>query len=260
MINKIVERKREEIKELKARMPLDKLKNKIRVASRGNLFRDALKKLDKISIIAELKKASPSKGLLLPDFDLLEVARLYEEGGVEAISVLTEKNFFKGELDYVRLLRKSIRLPILQKDFFIDEYQIYHAAYLGSDAILLITRILSKEEISAFMTLAKSLNIAVLTEVHDKADVEKVLPLKPGIIGINNRNLETLKVNLENTKKLRTLIPEDKNTILVSESGIKTRSDLIFLEKLGINAALIGETFMRSTDIKEKLKELRSDN
>ncbi|MCK4519466.1 MAG: indole-3-glycerol-phosphate synthase, partial [Candidatus Omnitrophica bacterium] len=174
MINKIIERKRRDIKELKACMPLDKLKDKIRAVSRGNLFHDALKKRDKISIIAELKKASPSKGLLMPGFKLLEAARLYEEGGVEAISVLTEKNFFKGELDYVRLLRQSVKLPILQKDFFIDEYQIYYAAYLGSDAILLIARVLSKEEISAFMTLAKSLNIAVLAEVHDEADIKKV--------------------------------------------------------------------------------------
>ncbi len=213
-----------------------------------------LKKGNKIKFIAEVKKASPSAGIIREDFNYLNIAKEYEAGGASAISVLTDKEFFKGDLKYLSEIKKTVSLPVLRKDFIIDPYQIYEAKAAGADLVLLIARILTKEQIDTFLALTHKLGMECLVEVHDIDELNTVLETEASIIGINNRNLDTFETNIETTLQLYHLIPEEK--IIVSESGIKTRADVLNLEKAGIDAILIGETLMRSQDITQKINEL----
>ncbi len=213
-----------------------------------------LKKGNKIKFIAEVKKASPSAGIIREDFNYLNIAKEYEAGGASAISVLTDKEFFKGDLKYLSEIKKTVSLPVLRKDFIIDPYQIYEAKAAGADLVLLIARILTKEQIDTFLALTHKLGMESLVEVHDIDELNTVLETEASIIGINNRNLDTFETNIETTLQLCHLIPEEK--IIVSESGIKTRADVLNLEKAGIDAILIGETLMRSQDITQKINEL----
>jgi indole-3-glycerol phosphate synthase len=213
-----------------------------------------LKKDNRIKFIAEVKKASPSAGIIRADFNYINIAMEYEAGGASAISVLTDKEFFKGDIKYLSEIKKTVSVPVLRKDFIIDPYQIYEARAAGADLVLLIARILTKEKIDAFLALSHELGMECLVEVHDNDELEKVLETESAIIGINNRNLDTFETNLETTLQLCHRIPEDK--IIVSESGIKTRADVLMLEEAGIDAILIGETLMRSEDISRKIKEL----
>jgi len=201
-----------------------------------------------------VKKASPSAGIIREDFNYLNIAKEYETGGASAISVLTDKEFFKGDLKYLSEIKKTINLPVLRKDFIIDPYQIYEAKAAGSDLILLIARILTKDQIDTFLALAHKLGMECLVEIHDNDELNTVLETEASIIGINNRNLDTFETNIETTLQLCHLIPDEK--IVVSESGIKTRADVLKLEKAGIDAILIGETLMRSQNITQKIKEL----
>ncbi|HHT9130844.1 MAG TPA: indole-3-glycerol phosphate synthase TrpC, partial [Candidatus Brocadiaceae bacterium] len=205
-------------------------------------------------IIAEIKKASPSLGVIRTDFNHVEIARLYESSGAAAISVLTDEKFFQGKLSYLTDVKKSVSLPILRKDFIIDPYQIYEARSAGADAILLIAALLSKEEIQRFLELARELGMDCLVEVHSELELEKVLQTSANIIGINNRDLATFKIDLETTLLLKPMIPSGK--IVVSESGIKSREDIVKLIKKGVDAVLVGETLMKSTNISTKLHEL----
>ena len=257
MIDRIIEKKKQEIDELKSQLPLDELKQKIKDTKRERIFKEALIKDGRLSLIAELKKASPSKGILRVDFDLLKIAKIYERGKVDALSVLTEKEFFDGDINYIPLLKKNTTLPILQKDFLIDEYQLYHAVYLGADAILLITSILNKRQMTSFIQIANALNLDVLVEVHSKEDVKKALDVDAEIIGINNRDLKTFNIDIKNTERLIPLIKEAKGKIIVSESGIETEKDIIYLKNLGVNAILVGEAFMRSENILSKINEIK---
>jgi len=257
MIDRIIEKKKQEIDELKSQLPLDELKQKIKDTKRERIFKEALIKDGRLSLIAELKKASPSKGILRVDFDLLKIAKIYERGKVDALSVLTEKEFFDGDINYIPLLKKNTTLPILQKDFLIDEYQLYHAVYLGADAILLITSILNKRQMTSFIQIANTLNLDVLVEVHSKEDVKKALDVDAEIIGINNRDLKTFNIDIKNTERLIPLIKEAKDKIIVSESGIETEKDIIYLKNLGVNAILVGEAFMRSENILSKINEIK---
>ena len=257
MIDRIIEKKRQEIDELKSQLPLDELKQKIKDTKRERIFKEALIKDGRLSLIAELKKASPSKGILRVDFDLLKIAKIYDRGKVDALSVLTEKEFFDGDINYIPLLKKNTTLPILQKDFLIDEYQLYHAVYLGADAILLITSILNKGQMTSFIQIANALNLDVLVEVHSKEDVKKALDVDAEIIGINNRDLKTFNIDIKNTERLIPLIKEAKDKIIVSESGIETEKDIIYLKNLGVNAILVGEAFMRSENILSKINEIK---
>ena len=213
-----------------------------------------LKKDNRIKFIAEVKKASPSAGIIREDFNYINIAKEYEAGGASAISVLTDKEFFKGELKYLSEIKETVRLPVLRKDFIIDPHQIYEARAAGADLVLLIARILTKEKIDEFFTLSHELGMECLVEVHDNDELEKVLETESTIIGINNRNLDTFETNLETTLQLCNRIPDGK--IIVSESGIKTRADVLMLEEAGSDAILIGETLMRSRDISQKMKEL----
>lgn len=212
-------------------------------------FEKALSK-DGISFICEVKRASPSKGMISPSFPYLDIAREYERIGASAISCLTERKYFLGKPEYLRDIASIVSIPVLRKDFIIDEYQIYEARALGASAILLICAILTDEKMKHFMTLADSLGLSVLTEVHDEEEVRRALAAGARIIGVNNRNLKDFTVSLSNAVRLSSLVPED--VLFVAESGIRTRKDIETLERCGADAVLIGETFMRALD-KEKM-------
>lgn len=217
-------------------------------------FKNAIKK-DNLSVICEVKKASPSKGLIRPDFHPVEIAKEYEKAGANAISCLTEEFYFKGSSKYLSAIRKEVSIPILRKDFIFDDYQIYEAKAIGANAILLIAAILSTDQMIEFQELAHTLNLQCLVEVHNQEELEKVLKFTPDIIGINNRNLKTFEVDLNTTEKVRKNVPRE--TILVSESGIKGNTDMKTVRELGADAVLIGETLMRSNDITATLHDLR---
>ena len=215
---------------------------------------NALSDKSKISLIAEIKKASPSKGILRDNFNPVEIAKVYESSGCNALSILTDKEFFQGALSYIGDVHEAVSLPLLRKDFIIDEYQLYQSRLAYADAVLLIARILSKDELTRLIALSKELKLEVLCEVHDEQDIEKVLSTDAQIIGINNRNLKNFNLDLTQSVRLKKLIPDTK--IVVSESGITSADDIAFLRDIGINAVLIGEVFMRSRDIALKVREL----
>ena len=211
-----------------------------------------------LSVIAELKQASPSKGVIAPDFEriFLDKARQYEEGGAAAISCLTEPKFFLGSDEYLRKVRAAVQLPILRKDFTIDEYQIYEAKCLGADAVLLICSLLSESQLAEYLCQAHELGLSALVEAHDADEVGAAIAAGAGIIGVNNRNLKDFSVNPLNSLRLREQIPADK--IFVAESGIAKASDCAGLKAAGVQAVLVGEALMRSTDPAAMLKEMRA--
>lgn len=214
-------------------------------------FKKALSK-ESISIISEIKKASPSKGIIKEDFDPVSIAKVYQEINIDAVSVLTEKQFFKGSDEYIKIVKIVNSKPILRKDFIIDEYQLFQSKAIGADAVLLIVSIL-QDDTKRFHNLAKELGLHCLTEVHNEKELETALCAECDIIGINNRDLRDFTVDLRNTEKLIKDIPKD--TIVVSESGIKTTDDIKYLRSLGVNAVLIGETFMRNIDNIQEVKD-----
>jgi indole-3-glycerol phosphate synthase len=242
------EMKKVSIETLKASIKKGMLENKIS-------FYDSIKSYDGISIIAEIKKASPSKGIIKEDFNAEEIAFFYQESDVQAVSVLTEKKNFKGNNDYLVKARQILTKPILRKDFIIDSYQIYHSCYLGADCILLIAAILDDMELSKFQAIAEILGMDVLVEVHNEEELSRVLSTNARIIGINNRDLRTFEVNLENTEKLMKMIPNEK--LVISESGINSSKDIKYLQNIGVDGVLVGEMFMRSKNIKKAVNDLR---
>ena len=218
-------------------------------------FHKALTVYDGLSVIAEAKKASPSKGVICADFDPASIAASYEKGGAQAISVLTDEQFFQGSLDYIPLVRQTVKLPVIRKDFIIHELQIEQASAYGADAILLIAAILDYEQIRDYLAMAQELGMDVLTEVHDEQELEKTLAAGCPLVGINNRNLNDFTVDLQTTFRLQKEIPAD--IPVVSESGIRDHDDMQRLADHGVAAVLIGETLMRAADQSAALKELR---
>ena len=218
----------------------------------GYSFKAALSKPG-VSFICEVKKASPSKGLIAPDFPYVEIARQYQEAGADAVSVLTEPEFFLGADRYLEEIHGEIGLPLLRKDFTVDEYQIYEAKVIGADCILLIAAILSDDQMKEYDKLAAKLGMDVLVETHDEEEMERALKIHPKIIGVNNRNLKDFTISLENTKRLRPMVPE--GTVVVSESGVTTKEHIAFLKECKVDALLIGGAFMLS----EHPKELAAD-
>lgn len=255
ILDDIVEKRREQLEEEKENFPLEDMKEMDLNSRRVSLDFKAALKADGISIISEVKKASPSRGIISEDFRPTEQAKAYEEAGADAISCLTEEHFFKGADKYLADIRASVNLPILRKDFIFDEYQIYEAKVLGADAVLLIAAILSEEELIKLSRLAASLGLFCLTEVHNEEELQKVVRCKCDIIGINNRDLKTFHVDLNTTKRLAKLVPYD--AVLVSESGMKNGNDIKEVKEYGADAVLIGETLMLSGDIKNTINELR---
>jgi indole-3-glycerol phosphate synthase len=255
ILDVITEKKRERLSFAKGRVPLRELKSKIPDAGKPRDFRGAISRgKGPIRLIAEIKQASPSRGAIRRDFDLLAIARIYEEKKVDAISVLTEEDFFSGDLEFIPSVRQAVTRPVLRKDFIFDEYQIYESRAYGADAILLIASLLDMTMAGEYLHLCSELGLSVLFEVHGSDELEKALRLNADIIGINNRDLETLTVDLETTFVLRKEIPPDRT--VVSESGIRTRGDIIRLQDAGLDAVLIGTSLMESQDISRKIDEL----
>jgi indole-3-glycerol phosphate synthase len=206
------------------------------------------------AVIAEIKKASPSQGVIRPHFDPVAIARSYEAGGAACLSVLTDKDFFQGSEEYLQQARQACNLPVLRKDFTIDRYQVYEARAIGADCILLIVAALGDALLAELLALAAQLELAALVEVHDRNEMERALAVGAGFIGINNRNLRTFETHLETTYELMQMV--DNNVLLVTESGIHSRADVTAMRKRNINTFLVGEAFMRAADPGEKLKEL----
>ena len=208
-----------------------------------------------IHFICECKKASPSRGLIAPDFPYLEIARAYEAAGASAISVLTEPKWFQGEDRFLREIASAVNIPCLRKDFTVDSYMIYEAKLLGASAVLLICSILSENQIREYISLCDELGLSALVEAHDEAEVDVALKAGARMIGVNNRNLKDFSVDTDNSRRLRALIPRE--VLFVAESGVKDASDVAKLREIGADAVLIGETLMRAEDKKAKLAELR---
>ena len=256
ILEEIAARTVQRVAEEKAAVPLSEMKKRAEAldANTGFPFRKALSG-DEISFICEVKRASPSKGLIAPDFPDLDIARDYERAGASAISCLTEPFWFKGRDEYLAEISNAVKIPVLRKDFTVDEYMIYQAKTLGASAVLLICSILSKEQLSEYLGIAHSLGLSALVEAHDDGEVRTALSVGAGIIGVNNRDLRTFTVDINNSARLRKLVPPE--VLFVSESGIKTAADIEALRSNGTNAVLIGETLMRSPDKKAALDELR---
>lgn len=256
ILDEIAEKTRERIDEKARQIPLSEVR---RIAENmpknGDFpFRKALA-ADGIAFICEVKKASPSKGVIAEDFPYLQIAREYELVGAAAISCLTEPFWFKGSDDYLREIAQNVHIPVLRKDFTISEYMIYEAKVLGASAVLLICAILSESELREYLSLAHSLGMSALVEAHNESEIETAVKIGAEIIGVNNRDLRTFSVDTGNSAHLRELVPRDR--IFVSESGIKSAADVKKLREIGVNAVLIGETLMRAPDKQAKLNELR---
>lgn len=256
ILDEIAAKTRERVAEAKKRAPLEELRAKAEAMSQNTDF-PFLKALrgEDVSFICEVKKASPSKGVIAEDFPYLQIALDYEKAGAAAISCLTEPYWFLGSDEYFREIAENVKIPVLRKDFTVDEYMIYEAKLLGASAVLLICSILSERQLSEYLALAHSLGLSALVEAHNEAEIETSVKADANIIGVNNRDLKTFTVDMNNAAHLRGLVPPDR--VFVSESGIKTAEDVENLRKIGANAALIGETLMRAPDKKAKLDELR---
>ena len=229
----------------------------LKKAPKVRSFKDAINHEGKVSLITELKQASPSKGVIRKVFSPCELAGRMASGGAKALSILTEEEFFLGKSHYIEEVREEVDLPILRKDFILDESQVMESRALGADAILLIIRILDEKKFAELHACARELGMDVLVEVHTEKELRKVLKYPVEIIGINNRNLQTLKVDLATTKKIAPFVP--KNIVTVSESGISSQKDMLVLKGLGINAVLVGAALMRNDDLESKMKELNID-
>jgi len=253
MLNKIITQKKEEVELRKKSMPLSSLKEIITQRQMPLDFALALSG-DHTRLIAEVKRASPSRGILRPDFNPVELAKSYALGGAAAISVLTESNYFDGSIDHLAAIKENTTLPLLRKDFIFDPYQVYESRAYGADALLLIVAILSQEQLVELLQLSHSLYLSCLVEVHDQAEVERALLSQAKIIGINNRNLNTFTVDINTTNQLHPLIPPER--IVVSESGIRSQEDIEKLKEWGVNAVLVGEALITAADIHGKMREL----
>ncbi len=256
LLEQIVADNLAELETRKGSFPLAELR---RVASRQRSPLDFASALcgDRIKLIAEVKKASPSRGIIRPDFNPVEIARVYASHGASAISVLTETRYFQGSINYLRTIGNALgkkRLPLLRKDFLSDPYQVYESRAYGADSLLLIVAILTADKLQELLGLSHDLGMKCLVEVHNEAELETALRSGARIIGVNNRDLNTFAVDLATTERLRPLIPPDR--IVVSESGIKDRSDMEKLRQWGVDAVLIGEALMSAPDIAAKMKEL----
>lgn len=257
ILTKIIKNRFKQVKLAKLEKPLDELiinANKVVQSNLPNRFLNGLK-YNNTGIIAEVKKASPSKGIICENFNYLDIAKEYEKGGAAAISVLTEESYFQGHINYMKDISQNVNCPVLRKDFIIDEYQIYEAALNGASAILLIAAALSEKQLLRFQELATLLKMDSLVEVHNEEELKQVLNVGAHIIGINNRDLRDFSVTLETSYRLGKRIPKD--IIKISESGIYSREDIIELGKNGFHAALVGETLMRQSDRLQYLKYLR---
>ena len=255
ILDELADYARVRTEEAKKRISAEEIRRKAESLPKGDFpFEQALKK-EGISFICECKKASPSKGLIAPDFPYLEIAKAYETAGADAISVLTEPKWFLGSDQYLREIAAEVSIPCLRKDFTVDPYMIYEAKVLGASAVLLICSILSEEQLKEYREIADTLGLSALVEAHDEEEIRMALRSGARIIGVNNRNLKDFSVDTENSRRLREMVPPE--VLFVSESGVRTPEDVAKLREIGVDAVLIGETLMRAEDKKAKLAELR---
>ncbi|SCY90379.1 indole-3-glycerol phosphate synthase TrpC [Alkaliphilus peptidifermentans] len=256
ILDRLVTHKIKRLKEQKEHITLNEIKEQVLKLKKveDTVFAKAISEKEGIAVIAEVKKASPSKGIISEEFDYLKIALDYEVYGASAISVLTEEDFFLGSPKYLTEIKGKVNIPVLRKDFIIDEYQIYESKLLGANSILLITGILNDVQLRSFFDVANRLKMDCLVEVHNEAETKQAIDIGAKMIGINNRDLRTFYVDLKTSERLVKLIPED--IIKVSESGIKSINDIKRLHEIGFNAVLIGEALMKANSVKEKLKEL----
>lgn len=261
ILDTIVEQKKREVARLPARIiAAGDLHDAMLERGERRDFLAALRNSPRIGLIAEVKKASPSAGVICPDFDPVRIAKAYEAAGATCLSVLTDEQFFQGSLDYLRQIRDAVKLPLLRKDFIIDERQIMEAIEWGADAILLIVAILTDEQLATFHSLAVEAGLAVLVEVHDEGELDRAMKLSPSLVGVNNRNLKTFQVDLATTERLaaKLFTPSGNPAppLLVAESGIHTRADVLRLQRCGAGAILVGESLVKHGDIGAKVREL----
>ena len=255
-LDKILSTKIEVVKKQKSLLNIDEIKSRLDVILPSKGFISSIKERnDKglISVIAEIKKASPSKGIIREDFSPKEIAKQYESNGATCLSILTDEEFFQGSLDYLKSIRDEVNIPLLRKDFIVDEYQIYQSKLYGADCILLIVSALSDSQLLEYKNIAEELGLDILVEIHNQEELERIMPMEFPLIGINNRNLSTFEVDLEVTKKLSSLI---KDKLVVTESGIQTKEDIDKIISYEVLNFLVGESFMRADDPGKELKKL----
>ena len=255
ILDQLAEAARQRVEKSKRQTPLAERKRQALSLPKGNFrFEKALAKPG-LSFICECKKASPSKGLISPDFPYLQIAKEYEAAGADAISVLTEPKWFLGSNSYLKEIASAVSTPCLRKDFTVDDYMLYEAKLLGASAVLLICAILDDAQLREYLAICADLGLSALVEAHDDAEVDRALAAGARILGVNNRNLKDFTVDTENSRRLRARIPKD--VLFVSESGVKTAEDVAQLATIGADAVLIGETLMRAPDKTAKLRELK---
>lgn len=255
ILRQLADYARERTRQAESKISLEEIRRQAFSLPKGSFtFENALKKTE-ISFICECKKASPSKGLIAPDFPYLQIAKEYEEAGADCISVLTEPKWFLGSDEYLREIASSVSIPCLRKDFTVNEYMIYEAKTLGASAVLLICSILGEKQLRSYIGICDELGLSALVEAHDEEEVLTALRAGARIIGVNNRNLKDFSVDADNSSRLRKLVPDE--VLFVSESGVSCADDIAKLREIGADAVLIGETLMRSPDKKAKLDELR---
>ncbi len=257
ILDRIIQEKRIEVEKAKRNSPLESIGSELEKTQPAKDFFKAIEPDGRVKIIAEIKWASPSKGILRKDFNPTEIAKGYSDGGASAISVLTDRKFFKGDLTHLRAVRSAVETPLLRKDFTIDPYQVYEARLYGADAVLLIASVLGTETIKELLAVTHSLGMNAIVEVHNEVELEKAILAGSRIIGINNRDLKTFNVSLDVSIRLSKLIPKEK--IVISESGIVTNEDIKRLREEGIYAVLIGETFMRAENPGKQLEKLLTE-
>ena len=255
ILDELAEHARYRVSRAKERKTAEQIRKEAYILPKGDLFFEEALRKPGMSFICECKKASPSKGIIAEDFPYLDIAREYEDAGADAISVLTEPKWFLGSEDYLKQISENVCLPLLRKDFTVDEYMIYEAKLLGASAVLLIVAILDKEDIEKYLKICDELALSALVECHDEAEIDTALSAGARILGINNRNLKDFSVDTSLCGRLRDRVP--KEICLVSESGIKERADVAALESAGVDAVLVGETLMRAFNKREMLRSLR---
>lgn len=255
ILDKIIVQKKKELKVKKQNLPVVFIKKRLKKQTMPvRSFRKALSKKGKIALIAEIKKASPSVGIIKKDFNIQKILNIYRKTKIDAVSVITDEKFFQGSLKFLPVVKSLVKVPVLRKDFIIDSYQIYESKLYGADAILLIAAILDNKKINRFIKIAKNLEMDSLVEIHTLKELKMVLKTNAEIIGINNRDLKTFKVCLETSLEVAPKIPASK--IIISESGIKSRKEVKKLKKVGVKAILVGTTLMKSKNIQKTIKQL----
>jgi indole-3-glycerol phosphate synthase len=255
-LNKILSTKVEVVKKQKSLLNLDEIKSRLEDILPAKGFISSIRERNNkglISVIAEIKKASPSKGIIREDFSPKEIAKQYESNGATCLSVLTDEQFFQGSLDYLKSIKAEVNIPLLRKDFIVDEYQIYQSKLYGADCILLIVSALSDSQLLEYKNIAEELGLDILVEIHNQVELERIIPMEFSLIGINNRNLSTFEVNLEVTKELSSGM---KDKLVVTESGIRTKEDIDEIISYEVLNFLVGESFMRASDPGKELKKL----